>query len=839
MASSSILQRLQAEFDSPPEAIEAVVASLEDGAPIRFISRFRREESGEMGEERIQAIDERLHFLQELETRKEAIRQQATERNALTDELQQELESCFDQDLLDDIFHSFRPRQRTAAVQAEEKGVGPLAMAIQHRQLGERSLRDAADEYISGEKGLGTPEAVLEAALIILSDRFAGDPKLRASFRDELSRGIMKATATAPDHKRAQRYKQFFDFEEPVRRISASRMLALRKAEREGILQLHLCLPEDRKLEIFRERFASDLAEGSTLRQFFDLVFQYCYEHSLRQECEAVIRRRIKEKADRETVRAFTRNLRSQLMSPPLGPRKALALRASNKTLWAVLLAEDGSIVEHRTFHSASEEDHQEAAEWLGKTLREGAPAGIAIPHGRRQAVSEKLIQDAIRSLEGSEKPFLVPVDEAASAIYATSSPGRKALPGIEVGIRTAISLGRRLQDPLQELVGMNPRNLGLGQNLDDVHQGMLHRQLDAVVASCLATVSTDVNAASGERLAHVPGIGRERARKITEHRRKHGSFRTLEALRQVDGIDDRAFRHMAGFLTVEGGDEPLDSIPLHPEDYDLARRIAESKGVPVPELFGKGLRDVDLAAFTSETQGRFRVLGVLQALRQVGKDPRGNLAAATNDGIRSLEDLAMDMRLKGRITNLTEFGAFVDLGIGHDGLIHMSQIPPSRLRNPDETLRVGEVVTIYVVKIDTKNQKIGLSMHKPRHLSEGRQPTLGERLDQGQGRGRRGREPTEPLSRAARVPEGRRRGRPDRRPRPKDASRSGYGGSDYRSDRGHRGSRGGGEPRVFTIESGMPLNAKKGHKGELTSLSGLRDLLGKEKAEETKDKEA
>ena len=304
MASSSILQRLQAEFDSPPEWIEAVVALLEEGAPVQFISRFRRDETGDLGEDRIQTIDERLHFLQELETRKEAIRQQAGERNALTDELKQNLDTCFDQDLLDDIFQSFRPRRRSAAAQAEERGVGPLALAIQHRQLGERSLLEVAKEYISEEKGLPTPEAVLEATLIILSDRHASDPALRAKFRDELSRGVMKATATAPDHKRAQRYKQFFDFEEPVRRISAHRMLALRRAEREGILQLQLCLPEDRKLEIFRERLAADLPEGSILRQFSDLVFQYCYDHTLRRECEAVIRRRIKEKADRETVRA-------------------------------------------------------------------------------------------------------------------------------------------------------------------------------------------------------------------------------------------------------------------------------------------------------------------------------------------------------------------------------------------------------------------------------------------------------------------------------------------------------------------------------------------------------
>ena len=837
MASSSILQRLQAEFDSPPDCIEAIVALLEDGAPVQFVSRFRRDETGDPGEERVQAIEERLHFLQELENRKKAIRQEASARKALTDELQQSLDHSFDQNLLDDIFQSVRPRRRAAVTQAEEKGVGPLTLAIQHRQLGDRDLLDVAQDYISKDKGLPTPEAVLEATLIILADRFASDPTLRARFRDELSRGIMKATATAPDHRRAQRYQQFFDFEEPVRRISAPRLLALRRAEREGILQLQLCLPEDRVLEIFRERFGADLPEGSTLSRFCDLVFQYSYNQSLRQECEGVIRRRMKEKADRETVRAFTRNLRSQLMSPPLGTKKVLALRASSKTLWAVLLGEDGSVAEHCTMHLEGEETQAKATEWLVQTLRKAAPAGIAIPHGRRQGLSEKLIHDAIRGLEEDQKPILVPVDEAASAIYATSNHGRKALPGVEVGIRTAISLGRRLQDPLHELVGMDPRSLGLGQNLDEVHQGMLNRQLDAVIASCLAAVGTDINSAPVDRLAHVPGVGRERARRIADHRRKHGSFKTLAQLQQVDGVDEKAFRHMAGFLMVEGGDEPLDHSHTHPDDYELARRIAESRGVAVTELFGKALRDVTLADFTSETAGPLRVLGTVQGLRLVSKDSRGNLASSVNEGVHSLEDLSADMRLKGRITNLTEFGAFVDLGVGPDGLIHMSQIPTSRLRNPDQTLRVGEVLTVYVLNVDHQARKISLSMHKPRHLAEGRQPTLGERLDQSRGRarGRRGSEGEAVLSRAARVPEGRRRGRPGRRP--KTVDRSPYEDVDYRGDRGRRRPGGSDEPRVFTVESELPESLEKGFKGELRSLAGLRDLLkdaAPKKADET-----
>lgn len=844
MASQSTLDRLQAEFDSPPEAIAAAVNLLEDQASPAFIARYRRWATGNMSEERLCAIAERLHFLGDVEARKQAIAQQAAEKGGLAEELQQVLEHSVDQDLLDDIYQSMRPRRRTAAVQMEEKGLGALALAIRHRQLGDLTLQDAAKEYLSEEKGLPSIEPVLEGVALILGEQIATDPKVRARFREELTRGILKARAVNPDHSGAARYKDFFDFSEPIGRIGTSRMLALRRAERENLLQLTLTLPEGLHRELLRLRYSHDLPEGSQLRDFYDVVFDHAFQHHLQDACSKDVRRRMKEKADREAVRVYGRNLRSQLLAPPLGHKKVMSLRTSGRAVWVALLGEDGSVAQHHTLPLETDEQRQESLARLVDLVRVEQPHAIALPHGRRQAGSEKLVAELRAALGETPMPMTIPVDEAASAIFAASQSGRKALPGVDVGVRTAVSLGRRLQDPLRELMSMDFRTLGIGQTIDEVHQGMLRRELDAVVSSCVGTVGLDLNTADKDSLCQVPGITPELAQAILDHRRKHGGFKTRQALAEVPGIDERTLRHIAGFLRIEGGDEPLDATMLHPEDYDLARAIAAKKGGDVTALFGQELRDLDLDAFTGEGIDRLRVLNVVQTLRHAGTDPRGELAETRNEGVHSIADLRSNHPLKGRVANLTEFGAFIDLGIGQDGLVHISQIPNHRLHNPEQMLRVGEVVQVWLLHADQETRKISLTMHQPRHLAEGRQATIGERIEQQRGRRpdrRREREEPKPtMSRAARIPESRRgkqrsspltlEGKPEsargegggdggeRRPR--------FGGRDRRDDDRRGGGGGSRESRVFTVESGKEAAETKGRKGELTSLAGLRALL-------------
>ena len=887
MATDAILDRLCAEFDSEKDHIRSAVALLERGAPPAFAARYRRHEVGGMLEERLVAIADRLHLLNELEQRKDAILEQAKERGKDVEALRARLGECFDQDLVDDYYQSMRPRRRTTAVQMEEKGLLPLAIAIQHRQLGEQGLAEAAQSYIHEQNGLPSVEAVLEGVALILAEKIVNDPETRAKCRDELRRGVLRAKATNPGKGGAERYQQFFDFAEPISRISAGRMLALRRAEREKILELELGLPDNQHRDVLRSIYAADLPEGAPLREFYDVVFDHAWNSGLRDGCGRDVRRRIKEKADRESVRTYARNLRSQLLAPPLGHKKVLALRNSSKTVWLALIAEDGSVAQHKTLHSETDEQRQQMIADLCALIRAEKPAAIALPHGKRQASAEKLVEALRQALAQDELPMLIPVDEAASAIFATSATGRRAMPGVEVGVRTAISLGRRLQDPMRELLGMEFRTLGLGQTLDDVHQGMLQRELDAVVTSCVASVGVDLNTADQDLLSHVPGVGQERAKAILDHKKKIGGYSSRAQLLEVTGIDADSASWFSPYLLIEGGSEPLDRTPVQTADYALARAIATARGVAVEELFGKDLRDIDLDAFTGPDADKNRVLLVVQALRHSCRDARGELTATTNQGVHTMADLRADMELRGRVANLTEFGAFVDLGIGQDGLIHISQIPGHRLRDPHQMLRVGEVVQVWVAHLDQEKGKISLTMQPPRHVQEGRQPTLGERMDQRQGRRERRprrEEPATPLlSRAARAPESRKgrnraapltpEGKPDKDrfpteevatptdgQAPAQGAQGGQGGGERqgggrgrfgggggggggdrrygggREDRGGRGrdrddrpSRGRpNDPRVFTIESGREASEQKGHRGELTSLAGLRNLLQK-----------
>jgi transcriptional accessory protein Tex/SPT6 len=1033
MASQATLDRLSAEFDSPPEHIAAAVALIEEKASPAYIAHYRRAAVGNMNEDRLCAISERVQFLNEQEQRKTAILEQAKERGTLTAEFEQTVRSSVDQDFIDDLYQSIRPRRRTAAVQLEEKGLLPLVLAIQHRQLGELSLTDAAQQYVSAEQGLPDVEAVLDGVATILAERMSADPATRARCREELRRGVLRARVTNPGKGGAERYRQFFSFAEPIGRIPTGRMLALRRAEREGILELELGLEERRHRELLRTLHAPDLpaypaapkkrrsgrrkdsgdqpneetphqpdaesqdpaeaaveenattevmaAEASqaeavavnsagaaaaaeeattstgdegaapaaeeattgtdgegaapaaeeattgtddegaapaadpdepaaaedaptsaaesesapteptsgeappeaadpkapiqSLADLYTRAFDMAWTTGLRDACGRDVRRRIKEKADREAVRTYARNLRSQLLAPPLGEKKVLTIRTSSKTIWYSMVDEQGSIGKHGTLPMNQDTEREAALIQLKELIGEQQPAAVAVPHGRRQASTERLIEDLRNTIGAEEMPMVVPVDEAASAIFATSQAGRKALPSVEVGVRTGISLARRLQDPLRELLRMDFRSLGLGQTLDDVHQGMLRRELDSIAQSCVAEIGVDLNSCDASLLASVPSLNAELAKNILDHRKKLGGYQSRAQLAEVHGLSEQRVRHVAGFLRIHGGSQPLDQTALHPDDYPIAEAVADQKGCSTDELIGQELRDVQIDPLVHGDIDKGRIIGVLQTLRAAGSDPRGKLTATANAGVHTLADLHADMELRGRIANLTEFGAFVDLGIGQDGLVHISQIPGHRLRDPNQMLRVGEVVQVWVLHVDNQTRKISLSMHKPRHLAEGRPATLGERMDRGKrqsrqrssgrgpGRGRREQEAgpdSQTFTRGARAPDSRRgqrrsapvtaEGKPtgnreeggDRPPRdrgargPRGDRRGGDRGD--RGDRGGRGGRGDRSPRVITVESEREVSETKGHKGELTSLSSLKSLLGKPPANEPSKKE-
>ncbi|MDA0374483.1 MAG: helix-hairpin-helix domain-containing protein, partial [Planctomycetota bacterium] len=895
MVAEQILQRLEAEFDSPPEQIRAVADLLAAGASPEFVALFRRDETGDPGEERVQAIAERLRFLSELEARKTLLLEQAATRGPDVEELCALLKDSVDQDLLDDVDHYLRPHEHKAEAQVERLGLGALVDRIHRHDLDGKTPQEVAAGFVrADEEGVADADQVLAQVVLALAERYGEDPSLRARIRGELARGLLTAearakppkkdkskthkarvpddfaagieeqpadaptteqaeaeadladaadsapadadapehataseeavaepateTAEAPDQppsapfgdageegstgpegptadapdapatdapatdapatdaeaggdveatadgdagadaegsessdptsadvrpargkrgkrggkgtksagKGGPRVDQLLGIREPVRRIPAGQMLALRRAEREGLLQLKLVLQPGRELELFRERFSPDVDPESPLGRFLDLVYGHAYDTYVHRPCEQTVRHHIKEKADRETVRAFTRSLRSQLMAPVVEGQAVGALRVAGRTAWLAILAADGSTKTKLTLAiPEGAEARAELVRTLAEAIQTEKPAVLGLPHGRRETAARDLAREVIGALSETEPPLLAPVDETAAVVWATSPQARRRHAHSDTGMRTTLSLARRLRDPLFELMRVEPRGLGLGQNLTEVHQGMLKRQLDATLSSCLAVIGIDVNRADATLLGRAPGVSKDLAKAIVQDRVANGSFATLEDLKRVPGIDDATFVRVAGFLRVQGGTDPLDATGVPPENRPLVARIAERMGVEPGAVLGSDLRGVRIDDVRDEEFGFLRVRDTFDALRRGANDPRGSLEPVRNPGVQTFADLRLDQQVEGRITNMADFGAFIDLGVGQDGLLHISQIPGSRLRDPARILRVGEVVQVFVVHLDESGRKIGLSMHKPRHVAEGRPATL------------------------------------------------------------------------------------------------------------------
>lgn len=997
MVAESTLRRLEAEFDTPPHLIRAIVDLLEAGASPQFVAMFRRDECGDPGEDRAVAIHERLRFLSELDRRRENLlllaEQRAAEGSAAIDlaALRALLADTVDQDLVDDVDHALRPHEHRAEARLTELGLTELFARIHRHELGEQSPQDAAAPYVDPARGLTEVDQVLAQVVLALAERYGEDPALRAAVRAELSRGILEAKAVAtkrgksgrrgaqkeqkespaieapaveapaiertahertaneptsldvpsdtepgseaepadaadegdfadethaevelapepesdrvetgetdepalddssvgepassepaaseaampeaatseavtehgdqsdrgsrerPVHKSGgDRFGKLAGLEEPVRKVPAQRMLALRRAEREGFLTLRLKLAPGAELALFRKHFSPDVDPESAFGRFLDLVYGHAWDHYTYRPCEERVRHHLKEKADKEQVRNFARSLRAQLMAPGSGEKPVAALRVAGRSVWLAVVGEDGAPRVKRTLGIPDDPAAQEQMlDELIAALRELPPGFLVIPHGRREGPARDIAERLLAKLPPElARPTIVTLDETSSIVWATSASARRRHGASDTGLRATLSLARRVHDPLFELMRVDVRGLGLGQNLTEVHQGLLRRHLDAAITSCLARIGIDVNRADPALLARAPGIGRELAAAIVKERSSHGPFKSLAELERVPELDPARRDFVACFLRIHGGPDPLDATGVPPEDRALATRIAELAGKPLVEMLGHGVRGLDVEALCDATNGPLRVRDTIDAIARGNRDPRGAISGFTNEGVRGFADLKVDAELRGRITNLTDFGAFVDLGIAQDGLIHVSQIPPQRLRDPDAALRVGEVVTVYVLSLDADKHKVGLSLYKPRHMREGRPATLGERLASGGGGRRERRAPApEMMSRAARAPDGSRgprRGGPGGgsgkggpgggRDRPRGQPGEGGGpsrGGDRRREGGppreDREPRSPGGPRVFTIESEKPVETSRGKKGELRSLSSLRSLL-------------
>jgi uncharacterized protein len=703
------LAQIAQELAVKPQQVAATAALLSGGATVPFIARYRKEATGSLDEVKIQAVRDRLAQLEELEARRDAILGSLIERKLLTDELRAKVIGASTLAALEDVYLPHRPKRRTRASIAKEQGLEPLADLLLAQAPGTDPAAEAA-RFLAPEKGIELPGEALAGARDIIAERVAEDAAARAEVREMTARlGVFVSKVIGGKEKEGSKFQDYFDWREPVASAPSHRILAVRRGEREGFLTLSLEAPEEEALRALERRFVAGTGPAS---EEVRAAVRDGYGRLLAPSIETDVRLEAKRRADLEAIRIFALNLRELLLAPPLGERAVLAFDPGFRTgCKVVALDRQGRLLRHDVVHPHSgERGLLEAGKAvLDLVARHGIEA-IAVGNGTAGRETEAFL----RSLPLSRAIPVVMVNESGASIYSASEVAREELPDHDVTVRGAVSIGRRLMDPLAELVKLDPKSIGVGQYQHDVDQGALKAALDDVVVSCVNAVGVEVNTASRQLLAYVSGLSERTAGAIVAHREKHGPFRSRRELLEVAGVGPRTFEQAAGFLRVRGGAHPLDASAVHPESYPVVDAMARDLGCSIAQLLGdeSTRRRVDLRRYVSEKVGMPTLLDIQAELSRPGRDPRERFEPVRfAEGVSAIEHLAAGMKLEGVVTNITAFGAFVDVGVHQDGLVHVSQLADRRVGDPAEVVKVGQRVRVTVLDVDLERRRIALSM--------------------------------------------------------------------------------------------------------------------------------
>ncbi|MBN1369014.1 MAG: RNA-binding transcriptional accessory protein [Dehalococcoidaceae bacterium] len=688
--------------------VEAVRALLEDGATIPFIARYRKEKTGSLDEVKLAEIRDGLARLEALETRREAILKSLEEQGVLTEELKNAVYGAATLTELEDVYLPYRPKRRTRATIAREKGLEPLAELIMAQEIADPCTEALA--FINPEKGVETAGEALAGARDIIAEWMTEDAIVRQIVRRLFfQEGLMESRVARGKEEAGSKYRNYFEWQEPAKRAPSHRVLAMLRGENEGLLKVSIRPDEAKALALIKRRFVKN---ASPAAEEVATALEDGYARLLAPSIETDIRRQLKERADDEALRVFARNLRDTLMAPPLGQRPVVGIDPGYRTgCKVVALDPQGRLLESAViFVDQSEARTREAASMvLGMVKRHSAQA-VAIGNGTASRETE----DFMRSLELPSGTGIVTVNESGASVYSASAVAREEFPDQDITVRGAVSIGRRLQDPLAELVKIDPKAIGVGQYQHDVDQARLRDKLDETVVSCVNQVGVKVNSASPQLLAYVSGLGPALAHSIIGYRSENGPFRNRAELKKVPRLGPKAFEMAAGFLRIEDGENPLDASAVHPESYHLVDRMARDLGCRISDLMHRQeLREqIRLENYVSAEHGLPTLEDIIAELARPGRDPRRQFDTVVFDkNIRSLSDLKPGMRLTGIVTNVTNFGAFVDIGVHQDGLVHISEMADKFVKNPADILSVNQKVAVTVVSVDTQRRRIGLSM--------------------------------------------------------------------------------------------------------------------------------
>lgn len=705
----SHIARIVQELGIQPRQVAATAVLLEEGATIPFIARYRKERTGELDEVQVTAIRDRLHQLEELDKRRDSIRTSLGERNLLTPELEQKLTAADTLTTLEDIYLPFRPKKRTRATTAKERGLEPLADLLWEQNASTNPESEAA-AYVNAEKEVPDTAAALAGARDIIAERISDDARTRAALRNLfLTQGELRSRVVPDKETEGAKFKDYFDWKEPAAKAPSHRILAIRRGETEGFLYSRIVAPESEALAIVEQYAVKNTTPaGLQVRE----AAHDAYKRLLAFAMEGEARLHFKKLADEEAIRVFAENLRELLMASPLGQKNTLAIDPGFRTgCKIVLLDRQGKLLGNEVIYiEKSERERQQAAMLIRAAVEKFNVEAIAIGNGTASRETEAFI----RSLSLPASIAVVVVNESGASIYSASEVAREEFPDHDITVRGSVSIGRRLMDPLAELVKLDPKSIGVGQYQHDVDQSALKRSLDDVVISCVNQVGVELNTASKHLLTYVSGLNSRAAAGIVAHRDQNGPFRSRAELLTVPGIGPKAFEQAAGFLRIRDGAHPLDASAVHPERYELVSRIASDLDCDLPTL----LRDpaktktVSLEKYVSSDVGLPTLRDIVTELAKPGRDPRAKFEVFSfAEGVEKLDDLRIGMRLPGIVTNVTAFGAFVDVGVHQDGLVHISQLADQFVKSPADVVKVGQRVNVAVVEIDLPRKRIALSM--------------------------------------------------------------------------------------------------------------------------------
>ena len=702
------IPKIAQELNLTPKQVQATADLLNEGASVPFIARYRKEATGSLDEVAITAVRDRLNQLMELDKRREAILKSLEERGQLTDELKEKILSAETMVVLEDIYLPYRPKRRTRATIAKEKGLEPLAQRLFAQDDMDPMAEAAA--FFDPEKGVDSAEDALAGARDIIAEWVNEDQTARAKMRDFYTlKAVFKSKVIPEKEAEGIKYKDYFDLEEPVNTAPSHRILAMRRGENEGFLTLRVLPPEEEALDILENLFIK--GEGLASQQVRMAVHD-SYKRLLSSSMETEIRMATKKRADEEAIKVFVENLRQLLLAPPLGQKNVLAIDPGIRTgCKVVCLDRQGKLLHNETIYPLqSEKGAANASSKILEMCERFRIEAIAVGNGTGGRDTEAFI----RSLDLSKSIQLVMVNESGASVYSASEVAREEFPDQDVTVRGAVSIGRRLMDPLAELVKIDPKSIGVGQYQHDVDQGALKSSLDDLVVSCVNRVGVEVNTASKQLLTYVSGLGPQLAKGIVGYRNEHGPFRLREELKQVSRLGPKAFEQAAGFLRIRDGENPLDRSAVHPESYPLVDAMARDLGCSILNLMAdEKLREkIDLGQYVSEKVGLPTLNDILLELSKPGRDPREQFETFRfAEGIEKIEDVKPGMKLPGIVTNITAFGVFVDIGVHQDGLVHISQVSNRFVKDPAEVVKVHQKVLVTVLDVDLERSRISLSM--------------------------------------------------------------------------------------------------------------------------------